>query len=43
MNTCIAPKKDEIIGEWRKQHNEKFSKFYCSINNVRKITPKRKR
>jgi hypothetical protein len=30
-----GPKRDEVIGEWRKQRNEGLSDMYCSPNIVR--------
>jgi hypothetical protein len=32
----IEPKRDEVIGEWRKIHNE-FNDLYCSPNIIRLI------
>jgi hypothetical protein len=33
---------DEVIGEWRKQHNEKLDVLYCSQNIVWVIKERRK-
>jgi len=30
-------KRDEVTGEWRKQHNEELNDLYCSPNIVRLI------
>jgi len=34
----FAAKRDEVIGEWRKLHNENLNDMYCSPNIVRVIT-----
>ena len=39
---CV-PKRDEVIGEWRKLHNEELNGLYCSPNIVRVIKSIRKR
>jgi len=36
-------KRDEIIGEWRKLHNEKHNDLYCSSTTVRVIKSDRMR
>jgi len=33
----FGPRRDEVIGEWRKLHNEELNGLYCSPNNVRVI------
>jgi len=33
----FCPKRDEVTGEWRKLHNEKLNRLYCSSNTVRVI------
>ena len=30
LRRVFGPKRDEIRGEWRKQHNEKLNDLYCS-------------
>jgi len=30
----FGPKRDEVIGEWRKLHNEELNDLYCSPNIV---------
>jgi hypothetical protein len=31
---AFGPKRDEVAGEWRKQHNEELNDLYCSQNIV---------
>jgi len=38
---CISG--DEVIGEWRKLHNEEFNDLYSSPNIVRVVKSRRKR
>jgi hypothetical protein len=33
----FGPKRDEIIGKWRKLHNEEFYDLYSSPNVIREI------
>jgi hypothetical protein len=33
----FGPKRDEVTGEWRKQHNEELNELYCSPKIVRFI------
>jgi hypothetical protein len=37
LRRIIAPKRDEVIVEWRKLHNEELNDFYSSPNTVRVI------
>jgi hypothetical protein len=36
-------KRDEVIGGWRKLHNEKLHNFYCSPSIIRMIKSRRMR
>ena len=37
LRRIFGPKRDEVTGEWRKQHNEKRNDLYCSPNIFRVI------
>ena len=37
LRRIFGPKRDEVIGEWRKLHNEDLNDLYCSPNIVRVI------
>ena len=37
MRRIFGPERDEVTGEWRKQHNEELNDLYCSPNIVRVI------
>jgi len=43
LRRIFGPKRDEVIGEWRKLHNEELNDLYCSPNIVRVIKPRRMR
>ena len=32
MRRIFGPKRDEVVGEWGKRHNEEFNDIYCSPN-----------
>jgi hypothetical protein len=34
LRIILGPKEDEIIGGWRKLHNEKLSNLYSSANRM---------
>jgi len=42
LRVIFGPKRDEVIGEWRKLHNEEFNYLHCSPNNVRVVKLKKK-
>jgi len=37
LRRIFGPKRDEVTGEWGKQHNEELNDLYCSPNIVRVI------
>jgi hypothetical protein len=39
----FGPKRDDVIGEWRKLHNEELHDLYSSSNIVRVIKSRRMR
>jgi hypothetical protein len=39
----FGPKRDEVIGEWSKLHNEELHKLYSSTNIIRQIKARRMR
>jgi hypothetical protein len=43
LRRIFGSKRDEMIGGWRKLHNEELHNFYCSPNTIRMITSKRVR
>jgi hypothetical protein len=43
LRGIFGAKRDEVIGEWRKLHNEKLNDLYCSPNIVRVIKSRRPR
>ena len=43
LRRIFGPKRDEVMGEWRKLHNEELNDLYYSPNIVRVIKSRRKR
>jgi len=43
LRTTVGPKRDEVIREWRKPHNEELNDLYSLPNIVRVIKSGRKR
>jgi hypothetical protein len=40
LRRIFGPKRDEVIGGWRKLHNEKLHKLYSSPNIIRMMKSK---
>jgi hypothetical protein len=43
LRRMLRPKTDEVIGGWRKLHNERLHNLYCSPSIIRIITSRRMR
>jgi hypothetical protein len=43
LRRIIGPKRDEVIGGWRKLHNEELHKLDSPPNTIRMIKPRRMR
>jgi hypothetical protein len=43
LRRIFSPKRDEIIGRWRKLHNEELHNLYSSLNIIRMIKSRRMR
>ena len=43
LRGIFGPKRDEVISEWRKLHNEKLNDLYSSLNIVQVIKSRRMR
>jgi hypothetical protein len=37
----FGPKRDEVMGGWRKLHNEELHNFYASPNRIRMMKSRR--
>jgi hypothetical protein len=43
LRRIFGPKRDEVIGGWRKLHNEELHDLYCSPSIIRIIKSRRMR
>jgi len=43
LRRIFGPKRDEVMGEWRKLHNEEVNDLYSSPNTVQVIKSRRMR
>jgi hypothetical protein len=43
LRKIFGPKRDEVIGDWRKLHNEELHNLYCSPSIIRIIRLRRMR
>ena len=43
LRRIFGPRRDEVMGEWRRRHNEELSDLYSSPNIVRVIKSRRMR
>jgi hypothetical protein len=43
LRRIFGPRRDEVIGEWRRLHNEELNNLYSSPNIVRVIKSRRMR
>jgi hypothetical protein len=41
LRRIFGPKRDEVTGDWRKQHNEELHNLYSSPNIIRIIKSRR--
>jgi hypothetical protein len=43
LRRIFGPKRDEVTGEWRKQHSEELHDLYCSPSIIRIMKARRMR
>jgi hypothetical protein len=40
LRRIFGPKRDEVMGEWRKLHNEELHNLYSSPDIIRQVNPR---
>jgi cytoplasmic iron level regulating protein YaaA (DUF328/UPF0246 family) len=43
LRRIFGPKRDEVIGDWRKLHKEELNDLYSTQNTIRVFNPRRMR
>jgi hypothetical protein len=43
LRRIFGTKRDEVMGGWRKLHNEELHDFYCSLSTIRMISSRKMR
>jgi hypothetical protein len=43
LRRIFGPKRDEVMGEWRKLHNEELYNLYSSPDTIRQVKSRRMR
>jgi hypothetical protein len=43
LRRILGPKRDEVMGEWRKLHNEELRDVYSSLSVIRMISRRARR
>jgi len=43
LRRMFGPRRDDVMGEWRRLHNEELNDLYCSSNILRGIKSRRMR
>jgi hypothetical protein len=43
LRRIFGPKRDEVMGEWRKLHNEELRNLYSSLDIIRQVKSRRMR
>jgi hypothetical protein len=43
LRGIFGPKRDKVIGDWKKLHNEELHNLYSSLSIIRMIKPRRMR
>jgi hypothetical protein len=43
LRRIFGPKREEVVGDWRRMHNEELHNLYASLNIIRMIKSSRMR